>query len=445
MSKSVFKKLVISFILMSTTPAGAQLNKTFAEMFNKFLRQDLFSIDPSSTFFDRSAILADSQLRPALNNLISGNISSFPLPSTVAGITFGLRAGRPEIYKESLGPIYAETAETVGQWNLNFGFNIAHYALSEVRGVPLDALSFMFFTDDVNEDGQLGGPDPVGFFFETETMQVLPDLHLDATSFVLFATLGLTDRIDFGFAIPITTLEMSGEARALLSGTTFHQSGVSNYSFRQQAGAIDFRNPILEDTFSYDKSSTGIGDISLRLKYRFLTSQSADVAGFLDVSLPTGDEANYLGTGSSNVSVSLIVSNKLGGFTPHLNFGYQYHGANFDSDEIEFIAGFDHKLSKKITFALDVLGRYDLQSNKIVVLPGKQELIFSPDNSARFAREIDRSNVPRYRYDNLLDAAIGLKIAPTNNLLIMANILTPLQDGGLRSNVVAMVGTAFTF
>ncbi len=432
-------------LLMLAAPVSAQLNQTFRQMFNQFLRQDLFSSDPSSTFFDDSALLAENELRPVLNNLISSNISAFPLPSTIAGLTFELLEGRPEIKRESLGPIYAETAETVGQLNLNIGFNASHYSLSDFRGLPVENLSFRFFTDDLNGDGILGGADLVGRFFETETMEIFPDLSLDANSVVVFATLGITNNLDVGFALPFTRVRMAGTARAVLSGTTFHLSGLSNYSFSKSASDIDFFNPNLEDTFEYDNSASGIGDISVRLKYRFLTGPQLSLAVLADIRLATGAQEDFLSTGKTDVSLLWIVSRTMGNFAPHVNFGYRYKGADFDSDEVGFVAGFDHKLSRDFTFVLDFLGNYDRESGKLVLLPDTQAITFSSSENAAFTRQFHLSNVPNASYDNTLDIATGLKFAPTDNFLIMANIILPLQNGGLRSQVVPMVGAALTF
>lgn len=437
--------LATCLVLFSAVPSTAQLDQTFLQMFNQFLRQDLRSVDNSTTYFDNSALLAERELRPALNNLISSNISAFPLPSTIAGLTFELIEGRPEIKRESLGPIFAETAETVGQLKLNAGFNASHYTLSDFRGMPTEDLRFMFFTDDINNDGILGGSDPVGHFFETETMEIIPDLNLNANSVVVFATLGLTNSLDIGFALPFTSVSMSGTARAVLSGTTFQISGISNYSFSEGGGAFDPFNPVLENTFKYDESASGVGDISLRLKYRFMTGANLSMAAMADVRLPTGSQEDFLSTGKTNASFLWIMSSAVNAFSPHLNLGYRYKGADFESDEIGFVAGFDQKFGRNVTFALDFLGNYDLKSDKLVLLPGNQTINYSPSPNASFSRQFRLSNVPNASYDNTLDLATGLKFSPSDKVLILTNIIVPLQEGGLRSQVVPMIGAALTF
>ena len=46
---------------------------------------------------------------------------------------------------------------------------------------------------------------------------------------------------------------------------------------------------------------------------------------------------------------------------------------------------------------------------------------------------------------NLALGAVGFKFNPTGNLLISANLLFPLTDAGLTSNITPVVGVEHTF
>jgi hypothetical protein len=430
---------VASSVLLYFTcaPADAQLNTTFENMFNDFLAVQLTSETPFGRAFDQSAIHANSVLAPALNDMIAGNVSSFPLTSTVAGIYFDFSAGDPTLITESLGPIYSETAETVGARKLNLGFNFAHYSLGSFRGLPLDDMRFTLTSDDLSGDGTLGD-----FSVETETIDIFPDLDIDANSFVLFASYGITSRLDIGVAVPIINLSINGEARAVINSTSFLEAGVAINNFNN-----DFLNPDLETTFPYDESVTGVGDVALKLKYAFLRESAVDMAALVDVRFPTGNEDDFLGTGKTNAKFSWIMSRKQGAFSPHLNLSYDYRGADFESKEFELFAGFDQKLGNKATFVLDIFGEYDLDADKTVLLPGSQEVVFnqSAQGPAQFTRNVDLSNVPESSRDNAWNVSVGMKIAPSTRSLLMFNILAPLNDGGLRSNIVPIVGAAITF
>ncbi len=60
-------------------------------------------------------------------------------------------------------------------------------------------------------------------------------------------------------------------------------------------------------------------------------------------------------------------------------------------------------------------------------------------------RTIRRSNVPDQNYDHTLNVSVGVWIAPTNNFQLLANLIIPLQDDGLRSSVALTVGLSLSF
>jgi hypothetical protein len=45
----------------------------------------------------------------------------------------------------------------------------------------------------------------------------------------------------------------------------------------------------------------------------------------------------------------------------------------------------------------------------------------------------------------LTDLAMGIRFTPSEHLLLLGNIIVPLNDGGLRSNVAPTVGESVNF
>jgi hypothetical protein len=45
----------------------------------------------------------------------------------------------------------------------------------------------------------------------------------------------------------------------------------------------------------------------------------------------------------------------------------------------------------------------------------------------------------------MTNASIGIKAKPFSNLLITANVLLKLNDGGLRARAVPLLGVSYTF
>src|SRR6202022_2641025 len=78
---------------------------------------------------------------------------------------------------------------------------------------------------------------------------------------------------------------------------------------------------------SLSGTATGLGDVVLRTKYRFVDATHGGVAADVDVRFPTGDKQNLLGTGAVQTKVAAIASGEFSRVAPHVNVGYTYsHG-----------------------------------------------------------------------------------------------------------------------
>jgi hypothetical protein len=94
---------------------------------------------------------------------------------------------------------------------------------------------------------------------------------------------------------------------------------------------------------------------------------------------------------------------------------------------------------------IDILGRYDLGDQ-----PQGQQFpdditISRPVGSVDYTVIVAPSNVPNYSSDNIIDAAFGFKMNLKESLLIMGNIFVPLNDAGLRADVIPTLGLEFSF
>ena len=428
--------------LLVSVPAQAQLNRVFDTLFNDILRQG-FQLSPGvhADHFLPAADEASNALTPALNSLIAGNISSFPLSSNVAGVIISVVDGQPIITRGSMGPIVAETAATLSPGELVVGFNATHLSLNSFRGLPLEDMRFTFLHEDILDPGLGDSPN------ESDIVNISLGLEADANIFVLYATYGVAPNLDVALAIPFVNVRLKGEARAVVESFTFVRGGANHFFDGTR------EDPDLEKVKSYDESAAGIGNIAVQLKYRLPPVSLFDAGLLLDVRVPSGDEGDFLGTGSASARGLLLVSGTVGDFNPHLNLGYDYRGSDFDSDELEVVVGFTQKLAEGLTFALDFLGEFDLEPAEAVhLLPGEVTITdhvpVTNENGEVVltnVRTIPRSNVPDQNYDHTLNASVGVWIAPTNNFQLLVNLIIPLQDDGLRSSVAPTVGLSLSF
>ena len=101
------------------------------------------------------------------------------------------------------------------------------------------------------------------------------DLKLSTDIVGIFATYGLTNKLDVGLAVPIVHVSMDARLDAQV-GT-------------QVGTATPTLNPVIPGETRSD-SATGIGDLVLRAKYNVWSSHGGGIAAGLDWRLPTGDE-----------------------------------------------------------------------------------------------------------------------------------------------------------
>ncbi len=425
-------------------PAAAQLNTVFSDIFKEVLETRLvLSPGRHANHFVPAANKANAELVPALNGLITGDISSFPLSSTSPRIGFDFSSGKPVSVTESLGPIMAETAEPLGKGKLVIEASYTYLDLSEFRGMPTDQMAFTFTHVPVTP----GEPDLGQNTNESDLINLVMDLHTRVSIGAVIATYGVTSNFDVSVALPVIGVRINGTATATINSYTFASGGAAHHYF-----GGDSLNPVLTTKVPYDQSSTGIGDVALRMKYNLAQGEGLNTAALLDVRLPSGKVSDFLGSGRATYRLWGILSSRMGDMSPHLNAGYTHKVADLQSDAIEFRAGFDNKLSSKVTFAFDILGQIDVNPGKAIHLaPGSVTIIDRIDSvrnspgsgrvpNVQAIRNVSLSNIPDANNDDAFSIAAGFRYAPSETIMLFADILIPLNTKGLRAPVAPTIG-----
>ncbi len=444
--------------LLCAPGAHAQLNTVFSDMFRTILGpaslQKAGGQANHQNHFLHSDSVANDQLVPALNSLIAGNVSSFPLSSTGAGVIYEASAGLDPVTglplpaSTSLGPIFGETGKPLGAGKIALEVSYTYLDLASFRGLPTDQMQFAFTHQEV-PNRATGKPDSVLGLNpnESDVITITTDLHARAEIGALSATMGVTKDLDVGVAVPLISLTLSGTARAVISSYSFAVVGYANHYF-----GGDSLHPILQTAYPYSRTATGIGDVALRAKYSIARGGSLDAAALLDLRLPTGKTEDFLGNGKAWGSIWGIISRRVGDVTPHLNVGYTRNPADFQSDALEFRAGFDDKFFSTLTFALDILGHIDLNSSKGVHLaPGTTTIYDHPgkfpttDSTGVAVRQVANSNIPDSNTDDIYSAAIGFRYSPAERIVLVFNMLVPLNNKGLRAALAPTLGFSASF
>ncbi|MBZ0112161.1 MAG: transporter [Thermoanaerobaculia bacterium] len=389
-------------------------------------------------FVDSSELLVAAGIQ--LNSSVVGQLGTFPVSSASGGFTFEFD---PELNlfarsTDSFGPIFSERADTLGKGKMSFGINVSRFEYDVVDGLDLrnGDLEFTLTHLDTNHDGST-----VETFFEGDLVFINALLDVSSQATVFFVSYGVTERLDLAVAIPIVQVDMTAQ----LQTTILRQAteGFSDPPFHIFSNGTD--SELYEDS----GSSSGIGDVLLRSKYRFFDRERGGLAFQLDLRLPTGEEAELLGTGATQIKGLLIGSTHFGAFSPHINLGYTVSSGGNDlvgdlPNEINMSLGFDAAIHSRVTFAGDVLWRALLDARQIRVeqidFPYKPFDAPAPLLTQRPTLETVTQDV------DLIDVSIGLKINVAKQLLLTTNLLYSVSDDGLRDRgIVPLIGLDYSF
>ncbi len=344
-----------------------------------------------------------------LNALSSGVVSGtgvFSLNSTVTGITFDLSAGAPVRVEDSLGPLVAERAKTIGKGRLSFGFSYSSQEFDELDGEDLDSIQVTLIHQDCCAVGPPPIPPPDGqrTGFEQDTIILDIDLDVKQEVYALSANYGVTDNWDIGVVVPFVRVEAEAfsQATIVLAGDGSLFNGNPVHSFNPDPSAA---------ISSTGGTESGLGDVILRTKYNFAGDNAGwDLAILGQVTLPTGDEDELLGTGETKFKGMFIASKTFGRITPHINIAYEAATSISELENYTYAVGVDARLSDRFTGGIDILGR----SNPHIEDIG----------------------------NDIVDLALSAKWNPfTNrNAPLTAFVSFPLNDDGLRPKVFWGVG-----
>jgi hypothetical protein len=421
-------------------PGRAQdegLRGSLEQVFSDVLELELAGPGNHGDHFKPSNVGASASIIEGLGNFISASAASFPLSSTTAGVVFDFSSGVPVAATTSAGPIFAENATTLGKGSLTFGGTLSHLNLDRLRGVKTEDMVFAFTHQDIADPG-LGDVRT-----ERDYIELAMDLDVAATVAAFQATYGLTDRIDIGIAIPYVNVSMSGDPIARMNSYTFASTDTAFHYFEGGTST----EPILAlHTTPLDESASGIGDIALRGKVHVYSGARGDVAFLAEARLPTGDEENFLGAGSVSAKAMFITSGQWGRLNPHLNAAYERNGSDWVRDQFELTWGFDQKATDELTIVVEWAGEFELGDEiESFTFPERTPIgsYEGPDGNPYATQYVNPSNVPNRSNDNIMNSALGVKYTPRPNVTLIANVIFPLNDGGLRSTFIPTVGFSY--
>lgn len=362
--------------------------------------------------------LAGLELEPLTGVLADTVASTYPVASASSSVTYVYNP-RLEAFERTtrvLGPIVGERAETIGAAQMNVGVSYSYVDLDSINGQDLDDLDSRAVVNGrvIARELEKGVFLDDGRFTNFLPARVHADLDVTAHIVSPFFTYGLAPNWDVNLTIPIVDTSLRAKVRDEIPDPRLPQFPLPPDSDLRQVR-----------TQKFSDSSAGIGDILLRSKYVLLRERPVDLAVTLGLAFPSGDERDLQGTGTMRVQPAIVVSRIfLDRFQPLFNAGVDINANDAQRSIVRWAAGATAQVVGPLTASAVFLGRHELdeQTDKI---------------DAPFFFQIERNDI--------FDVALGLRFLFLESGVLSINALVPLNDDGLRSDVVPTVEVQYAF
>jgi hypothetical protein len=336
------------------------------------------------------------------------SLDSIPIPSGSASVayTYDPKLETFVRWERPLTPSLSQNAYTSGKGVLTVGASYSYINYKRFDEQPNDNTIFVIGTGlSVGDAGNIVQAQYLNFKLKENVVGVSLQY-------------GLLDNLDFGVFIPIVDLDFKARSASMFVGE------LPNGEFLTLQGRIVPQiTDLTEDDFAklppelrlpgiaYKKQKTDVGDIVLRTKMFFATLKGFDTGGQVNVSVPTGDSDNLIGTGSTRVDPRLLVSSSSSKYSAHVNVGPHIDTDDSDLDRFDYTAGGEVQFGEHVTMLLDQVGRIEYSGDKIK----KFEI------------------VP------------GIKVRLIGNVVVGFNAIVPLVHEGLTTDFTPNVATDISY
>ena len=324
--------------------------------------------------------------------------ADFPVAATTPDFAyrFDPDQGVYERVPKSAGPLFLDTADTVGKRVLEVGlsFLFSEFARRDGKRLPGTVPRFRFRGEPVT-----------GRAFDLLGKLVFDRFDLSASVLSLSATYGLTARWDVGAVVQgvRTALDARGRTELTVQGVT-----------------VPLERVAIDDT------KIGFGDVLLKTKYSFGEVWGFAVAPALTLRIPTGDTENFQGLGDFTVGPRLFISRQIGPHAVHADLGTAVDADDLRGSKASYGVG----VSLRVWEGISLLGE----------LFGKSAFV-----ADEFKVEGPLPAVATLPRTDIVDAAIGIKTHLLKSGVAFVSVVLPVTSDGIRAEAVPVGGIELTF
>ena len=345
--------------------------------------------------FARDRAAADAA-RDAVTRALLVNLTTAPIGTSSGGFLYRLNPelGTVERVSDNFGTFFVERALTGGAGSTSFGITTATAAYDRLNGFDLHDGSFITVANQLRSEATP---------FDTESLT----MNLRASTLSFWANVGVTDDVELGVVVPMARISLDGERLNVYRGAPFLQAAASG-------------------------TASGLSDIALRAKYGFFHSRSTTLAAAGEVRLPTGDESNLLGAGSTSVRILGVASFEHGPLGLHANGGIVRGGV---SDETILAGALAVAIHSRATLTMEVLRRHvsELRGFEPTVVP---HATVSNVDTTRVTTGLETTT--------LIAASTGVKWNVADTVVLTTQVLWALADRGLTAPVTPIIALEYS-
>jgi hypothetical protein len=373
-------------------PATAQTAKRSVSEVLGFLVTNQ-SVSTGSVERDRAAAQAASDV---VSRALLANLATLPVGSSSGAFSYRLNPeiGTVERVTQTFPPFFVERALSVGRSTASLGFTYQSLRFSSLDGRNLRDGSLVTTANQFVDE-----PAP----FDVDRLM----LDIDADVATVYGNLGLGDRAEIGFAVPMVALRLNGSRVNTYRGRAFTQATAS-------------------------ATALGLADAVVRTKYTLFQEGNGAIAAAVDARLPTGRQADLLGAGSVALRMSGIGSIEGSRASMHANVGVVVGGLAHELNYGGAVAG---AVSPRLTLTGELIGR-------VIDTAGHIESVVAPHPTLADVETI-RLGASTSRL-HMLTAAPGLKWNLTDTWVLVGNVSVPLTKAGLTTAFTPYIGIDYS-
>lgn len=381
-----------------------------------------------------------------VNAQLGVELSQLPIATPVSGFVFVAGVLAPQ---ESYGPVLTDRAETIGRHKFFVGASYQYFDFDKVDGINLRSFgTVLTHEQEPTVCPSLGvvciGGEPL-YTRDIIATQNRIDLKVHQITFV--ATYGVGENLDVSIALPVLDVHLGVSSTATI--VNFEPPPVEHSFFPVTSNPYETYVDPYNASFHNHQAAVGIGDVTLRGKYRAwqASSEKSSIAVGLDVRLPTGDAYNFLGAGTWGIRPFLTYT-RSGRLSPHATVGFQGNGNSILAGDVTSVpvvkaklpdiftysGGADFALLRRLSVSSDYIGESLLDASQTSAVTYTDYAQGKHNNISNSFTTINEANL-----------ALGGKVEIKNRFLFIGNVLFRLNDAGLHSKPAPLAGLSYTF